>query len=126
MRFSLEILIGASVAVLTAATGAVVYFRTRTCQDPEARRRALIDGNGRIIEGYVTDFGEGVVVYRWSWRGVQYEASQDLRSLTDRLPENKDVLLGPVSVKFLPRDPANSIVISEQWSGFRELQRKQT
>jgi hypothetical protein len=27
--------------------------------------------------------------------------------------------LGPVSVKYDPRNPANSIVVSEEWSGLR-------
>jgi hypothetical protein len=29
-------------------------------------------------------------------------------------------MIGPVSVKYDPRNPANSIVISEQWNGLRK------
>jgi hypothetical protein len=58
-------------------------------------------------------------VYKWSWRGVDYEASQDVRHFVDRLPAAGETLMGPVTVKFLPSNPANSIVVSENWSGFR-------
>jgi len=93
------------------------YYRSKS--DPEQRRRALINEQGRIIEGFVLDVREGVVVYSWSWRGVDYEASQDLRSLQHLVPATHDIFAGTVSIKFLPRDPSNSIVLSENWSGFR-------
>ena len=86
--------------------------------DPEARRRKFIDAHGRIIEGVVTDFREGVVYYAWEWRGVDYESSQDVSSLLDRLP-NSTHLVGPVSVKFLTKVPSNSIVVADNWNGFR-------
>ena len=93
------------------------YYRSRV--DAEQIRRALIEQQGRIIEGFVLDVHDGVVVYSWSWRGVDYEASQDLRSLQHLLPNTHDIVAGAVSIKFLPRDPSNSIVMSENWSGFR-------
>jgi len=109
-----------ALAVAAASASALVFvhhFRKRL--DPEKRRRSLIDAEGRIIEGLVMESREGVVVYTWSWRGVDYEASQDVRDLQDRLPATADLTIGPVSIKFLPRDPSNSIVISDNWSGFR-------
>ena len=114
-------LIASAVAALALAAGVLVYNRLRSKGDPEALRRARIDAAGRFIEGMVTDFQAGVVFYRWSWRGVQYEASQDLRSLSHLLPESENILIGPVTVKFLARDPSNSIVMSERWNGFRAL-----
>jgi hypothetical protein len=119
MRFGLEMVVGISVVALAAATGAFFYLRARKRHDPEERRRALIDQQGRIIEGMVMDCGDGVIVYRWSWRGVDYEASQDVRALAHQMPASSEAWIGPVSVKFLPRDPSNSIVVSERWSGFR-------
>lgn len=121
MKSSDLALLGAAVAAAVLAVSLLVYSRFRRRGDPEALRRARIDANGRFIEGMVTDFQTGVVYYRWSWRGVQYEASQDLCSLSHLLPESDDVLIGPVTVKFLAKDPSNSIVMSERWSGFRAL-----
>jgi hypothetical protein len=121
----LAMLASLAVALLIAA-GLIIYYRIRRRGDPEALRRARIDANGRFIEGMVIDFQAGVVFYRWSWRGVQYEASQDLRSLAHLLPESENLLIGPVTVKFLAKDPSNSIVMSERWSGFRALQGRST
>jgi len=119
MGFS-PIFIAAAVAVTAAAASLGVFFHHfRKRVDPETRRRNLIDSQGRIIEGFVVDSRAGVVIYTWSWRGVDYEASQDIRALQHRMPLTDALLIGPASVKFLPRDPSNSIVISENWSGFR-------
>ena len=114
-------IIASAIAVIALAAGAMVYFRLRSKGDPEALRRARIDAQGRYIEGMVTDFQAGVAFYRWSWRGVQYESSQDLRSLSHLLPESENLLIGPATVKFLAKDPSNSIVMSERWNGFRAL-----
>ena len=117
----LTMIASAIAAVIAIAVGAMGYYRLRRKGDPEALRRTRIDANGRFIEGMVTDFQAGVVFYRWSWRGVQYEASQDLRSLSHLLPESENILIGSVTVKFLAKDPSNSIVMSERWNGFRAL-----
>jgi hypothetical protein len=115
MRLPIELLLAICVV---AAGGVILAARRRSAgqRDPELRRRELIERHGRLIEGMVIDYREGVVVYTWSWRGVEYEASQDVRQLSHRLP-SRDSMVGPVTVRFLPGDPANSIVISEKWSG---------
>jgi hypothetical protein len=51
---------------------------------------------------------------------VEYTASQDISKLRDRLPEDPQTWIGPVTIKYLPRNPANSIVVCEDWSGFRQ------
>lgn len=117
MRIPLEVLLGTSVV----ATAAVVFLLRRRWsdrRDPESLRRDLIESRGRLIEGMALEFHDSVVVYTWSWRGVDYQASQDLRQLVHLLPASTDHLIGPVTVKFLPANPANSIVLSENWNGF--------
>jgi hypothetical protein len=123
MRPTLELLLGVCFA---AAAGGTWMIRRHFAQrkDPEVRRREFIDRRGRLIEGTVTDYHGGVIVYTWSWRGVDYEASQDCRALLHRLPESKDALIGSVTVKFIPSDPANSMVVSENWSGFHRRVRR--
>jgi hypothetical protein len=51
--------------------------------------------------------------------GVVYTASQDLAALQSLLPRDPMTMVGPVSVKFDPRNPANSIVLCEDWTGLR-------
>lgn len=108
-----------SLAVAAAAGAGIwaLWLRRRPNGDPEALRRELVAARGRIIEGVVTDFRDGVVYYGWYWRGVDYESSQDLSAFSDRIPEPAQ-MLGPVSVKFLSEVPSNSVVMSENWSGF--------
>lgn len=108
---------GLIAAVPVAA--AILWRRYRVKSDPERKRRDLISHTGRIVEGVVLDYNDGLVLYSWSWRGVTYEATQDLRGFQNRLPEKSELLIGPVSVRFLPRDPSSSIVFSETWNGFR-------
>ncbi len=60
-----------------------------------------------------------LIAYSYSVAGVTYEASQDLSALQQLLPPDVMTIVGPVSVKFDPRNPANSIVLCEEWSGLR-------
>ena len=114
-----QIAVLVSVAGFVIAASLILYYRFRRRVDPETLRRRRIDADGRVIEGMVMDWHSGVVIYRWSWRGVGYEASQDLRSMAHLLPGSEDELIGPVTVKFLAKDPSNSIVMSERWNGFK-------
>lgn len=121
---STALLIGLWSGVVTAAAGTAAWMLWRSRRDPgerERRRRALITARGRLIEGIASDFCDGIVFYSYQWRGVEYEASQDLRALAPLLPEQHHLLIGPVTVKFLPSDPSNSIVMSETWCGFPRL-----
>jgi hypothetical protein len=85
-------------------------------REKERRRRELIQARGRIIEGYATGLHDGSIEYAYEWRGVRYEASQDI---SDFVPETRlyEDYSGPVTVKFLSNRPANSIVVNEKWSG---------
>jgi hypothetical protein len=119
MKFPDVGVLGSIAAAALVVGGLIVYSGYRRRLDPEVLRCRRIDNGGRIIEGMLTDVHDRVVYYQWEWRGVEYEASQDLRRFGDRLPETEDALIGPVTVKFLSNDPANSIVMSEQWNGLR-------
>jgi hypothetical protein len=121
MRFPLEVLVSGLAAAGAATT---TWFLIRSRRDPaskERKRCAMLSAHGRLIEGMVSDFANGVVYYSYSWRGVDYEAAQDVRTTGIELPASPDALVGPVTVKFLPRDASNSIVLSSTWSGFPRL-----
>jgi hypothetical protein len=96
------------------------YLRRRpTPEEIERLRRLAIHRNGKMGDGEIVDV-EGVsIVYSYSVAGVVYTASQDTTTLKEKLPPDRMSMVGPVSVKFHPRNPANSIVLCEEWSGLR-------
>ena len=73
-------------------------------------------GDGEIVD---VETASASIVYSYNVAGVTYTASQDLSALQSRLPPDVMTMAGPVSVKFDPRNPANSIVLCEEWSGLR-------
>ena len=114
--------IGMLVAVVVAAAGAIVFLRFRrrpTPEELERRRRELVNRTGKIGDGEVLDLDGAMISFSYSVAGVGYTVSQDLGALIDRMPPDRMAVLGPVSVKFLRRNPANSIVICEEWTGLR-------
>jgi len=50
---------------------------------------------------------------------VEYNASQDIAALRDLLPAEPGRLVGMANLKYSPKNPANSILICEDWSGLR-------
>jgi len=116
---SLPYLAGAVAAI--AAVGVCVWRRRRLSPaERERRRRIGIGRQGRMTGGLVTDAHDGVLYYSYSVGGVQYAASQDVSGLLERLPAEPAMLAGKATVKFLTGNPANSILFSEEWSGFRK------
>ncbi len=108
------------VVCAAAATGVIAARRLRISpEERERRRRALIHRHGRLADGNVTDIAGPVIFYSYVVRGVEYSATQDVTGLDVRFPEDVARLLGLVTLKYMPRNPANSIVICESWSGLR-------
>ena len=89
----------------------------------ERRRRLKINGIGRLGEAYITGFDETTLFYSYSAGGVQYETSQDISKLRDKLPAEPERLLGVAHMKYLLNNPANSILLCEEWCGLRAPQR---
>ena len=85
----------------------------------ERRRRLELHRHGRLGDALITEASEAMLYYSYSVRGVQYEASQDVSTLRDMLPPEPERLIGPASLKYSSRNPANSILICEEWSGLR-------
>ena len=111
---------GALAAMAAAGVATATYLLLRGRRGPvdrERDRHTLISSKGRLIEGMVTDFSNGVAYYSYSWRGVDYEASQEVSSILTAIEADAGHLIGPATVKFLPGDASNSIVLSETWSG---------
>ena len=98
------------------------YLRGRPTPDEiERRRRGTLHREGKMGDGEIVDVetASALIAYSYSVAGVTYTASQDLSALQQLLPPDVMTMVGPVSVKFDPRNPANSIVLCEEWSGLR-------
>jgi hypothetical protein len=109
--------------VAGALTGAVAWFVPairRTPAERERLRRKVVNTKGRTGGATITDFRDGTLCYTYFVGGVEYTASQDVSALTELLPEDPRTLIErPAMLKYLPYNPANSILLCEEWSGLR-------
>ncbi len=73
---------------------------------------------GKMGDAYLIDIRDDLLVYSYAVRGVEYTSSQDISSLRAFLPEGV-ASMGAICVRYDPRNPANSMVLAEGWSGLR-------
>jgi hypothetical protein len=115
--------IGLACAAAAALVAPAIWIARSMRSTPEKRerlRRLSIHNTGRLGDAFLTAVGENLLHYTYRVRGVQYEASQDVSALLDRLPADPDRMIGMVGMKYLSTNPANSILLCEEWSGLRE------
>ena len=115
--------IGLACALAAALAALAVWIARRMRSTPEKRerlRRLSIHTSGRLGDAFLTEVRENLLHYTYKVRGVQYEASQDVSTLRDHLPADPERMIGMVGMKYLAKNPANSILICEEWSGLRE------
>jgi hypothetical protein len=114
------ILICAGAAALLALGIYLLVRWRRKPKDKEKRRRLMVNQCGRIGDATITDLQDDTLFYSYSVAGVSYTASQDVAALRDRMPANVERLIGrAASLKYAPQNPANSILVCEEWSGLR-------
>lgn len=105
--------------VLLATIGVRAWLRSRiSADDKERRRRLMLLYAGKMGDANLVDIHDDLLVYSYAVRGVEYTASQDVSRLKPFMPDGV-ALLGAICVKYDPRNPANSIVVAEEWSGLR-------
>ena len=115
-----ELALLALLAALLIAGGVWLFLSSRqTAAQREKRRRLAINKTGRMGDAMIIDVRDCVLYYSYEIRGVEYTTSQDASDFRDLLPQETAALIGPVGMKFAPKNPANSIVICEDWSGLR-------
>jgi hypothetical protein len=102
--------------ILLSIIGYRAWKRSRiTPEQRERRRCARLVAIGKISDATLVEIQGAVIFYSYAVRGVEYTASQDL-SLLGREPVDLSSV-NSLSIKYDPRNPANSIAISEDWSG---------
>lgn len=102
----------------------ILFLRRESPEKRERRRRLHLYQHGRLADGMVTDVAPDSIYYCYSVAGVDYQTSQDVSRLAEFLPEQHDRLIGPVTLKYATRNPANSIVLCEKWSGLRNINKE--
>jgi hypothetical protein len=127
VRFYPYLVVGAAVAVLLAIA-LWVRSRRKSPEQRERERRLRISEIGRITDGTVIDVTQlttkdaaesQLLIFRYDVAGVSYEASQDITHLRHLVDLHSCRLGLPVSIRYDPVNPGNSIVISENWTGLR-------
>jgi hypothetical protein len=115
------------VAILAAVL--IILQRKPNPDAVEARRRALLVRSGRLVDGSVIDLYEQpphanapgrtqiLIVYQYEIAGVIYECSQEIGLLP--ISQEPDLLQPGLqcTVRYLPHNPYNSIVVAENWTG---------
>lgn len=110
------------------AAYALLRRKPKTPEELEQERRTRLNEVGRITDGTVIDVQElsteereaTMLIYQYDVAGVSYEASQDVTYLRQWINLHSCRLGLPTSVKYDSRNPGNSMVISEGWTGLRQ------
>src|SRR5260370_10140025 len=120
MGDAFEVSMLAAVAVLLIAGGTWLFLNSRqTAADRERRRRLTVNRAGRMGDATIIDVRDCVLFYAYEVRCVAYTTSQDASDFKQLLPSETCRLVGPAGIKYCSNNPANSIVICEEWSGLR-------
>lgn len=123
-------LVAVAVPAATVVLAALLLLlrRRTTPEQRERRRRLEVNAGGRITDAVITEVRTietpagatlHLLHYSYDLHGVSYSATQDISALLAHIQRDPRRIAGPASVKYLPRNPSNSIVICEQWSGLR-------
>jgi hypothetical protein len=112
------LLLALACALLYLAWWILTQLRV-TPTERERRRRDMVNRVGRTHDAFLTDISPELLTYQYSVNGVDYSASQDIANLAQFISDDPANLIGHVNIKYAPRNPANSILLCEGWSGLR-------
>jgi hypothetical protein len=115
---AVTLILAGVLAVLLALIGYRAWKLSRISpEERERRRRLALVAAGKMGDAMLVELRGEMLFYSYFVRGVEYTACQDIAALKAVLPDLAAV--GPVSVKYDPHNPANSIILAEEWSGLR-------
>ncbi|MGA2808764.1 MAG: hypothetical protein ABSE87_11555 [Terracidiphilus sp.] len=116
------------IAALVAITLWLVLRKRATPEELERARRKFLAQYGRLVDGMLLDIREipgedgrtlTMLLYAYRFGGVDYEASQDVTTMSDVLDFTRVCPGFPCSARYQPGNPQNSIVVAEEWTGLR-------
>jgi hypothetical protein len=119
LGLQLSALSGLAVALVALAVGIALQVKQHGPERRERKRRERLTQRGRLGDAFITEATETTIYYTYSLQGVHYTASQDISMLRDRLPAEPERLIGVVNMKYAVNNPANSILLGEEWNGLR-------
>ena len=120
MTEGVEVAALCGVAVALIALAAWILMRVHgTPEKRERKRRLNVNRQGRLGDAMITEASDNTLYYFYSVRGVHYTASQDVSTLREYLPADPHRLIGVASLKYSSKNPGNSILLCEEWSGLR-------
>ena len=116
-----EAVVIGTVSLSVIAAGIFVVLRIRRKpKDKEKLRRLEVNTSGRLGDATIVDITDDAIIYEYSVGGLTYTASQDISQLREMIPAESHRLIGrPASLKYSVHNPANSILLCEDWSGLR-------
>lgn len=126
-----------SVVAVVGIAVYIFYNRRPTPEEVERQRREFLATRGRITDATLVDTGleqlkspaqadqaaqatdppPEVLHYQYKVGGVGYESLQDVARLAEHVRHVRVDL--PIQVRYDPKNPGNSIVVAETWSGLR-------
>src|SRR5580704_1646144 len=112
------ILCGLAVALVALAVWILMWVHG-TPEKRERKRRLNVHRQGRLGDAMISEATDSTLYYFYTVRGVQYTASQDVSTLREFLPADAHRLIGVSGLKYSSKNPANSILVCEEWSGLR-------
>jgi hypothetical protein len=122
----------AGIAAGAAAAGCITWLIVRrrrpSAVELERRRREHLTLHGRITDGSIVDARShdgtestsptpDLLLYRYRIAGVTYDCAQDVSLLPECTAGYR--IDQPVQVRYDPRNPGNSMIVAEDWSGLR-------
>lgn len=107
----------AGVCILGGSSAWIYLARRKTPRARERERRLMVGREGRLADGMIIDVRGNAIVYTYTIHGVGYMASQDISDFQEALSGSVELVGGPVMLKYARKDPANSVVLCEEWSG---------
>lgn len=118
--------IAAGVAVVAGGVWWYIASHRLSAEEIERRRREELALGGRITDGVILDARTltneesisptpDVLVYSYSLGGLTYNCAQDVTALPNEVTGFR--IDQSVQVRYDPRNPGNSIIVSETWTG---------
>jgi hypothetical protein len=115
----LALLSAIALALIVLGIWIALRMAQSTPEKREKRRRLHVHRHGRLGDALVVEATDSLLYYTYSVHGVEYNASQEIAALRELLPAEPGRLVGVANLKYSPKNPANSILICEEWSGLR-------